>query len=143
MAVQSKAAPKSKSVVTKATMKNARAARSRPAVQHFSCLGMDRIPTNEDMWQCIIEDPTVLDEVKALWDAHGHVRDLTFVDVFAGWAGLATEFVAQGFPAKAFDRQKVIQHDFTSAKGLAVAIFLALRVNITALNSHGVQSHHI
>ena len=76
-----------------------------------------------------------------LWDSHlvrcekektekkeTEVRDLTFLDVFAGWAGLAHAFAALGYKSRAFDRQKIEAQDFCTPSGFARLIFFALRV---------------
>ena len=46
------------------------------------------IPFMEDLWESLL-DEDILKEVRRLWEKHGKVRDLTMVDLFAGWAGLA------------------------------------------------------
>jgi len=102
-----------------------------PPVKHWDaddCKLTELIPANEDLWQILIEDPEILTEIKRLWDEHGHSRDLTFLDVFAGWAGLARSFKAIGFSAKAFDRHMNMSHDFCTRIGYAHLIFFALRV---------------
>ena len=92
----------------------------------------------EDLWQKIFP-PDIVAEAMELWRAHGFKRDLALVDLFAGWAGISKGFQKRGFKARAFDRVAYPEQDFVTKKGLAIALFLLLRVKPEGVMTAGPQ----
>jgi hypothetical protein len=102
--------------------------------------GTTRPKEGKEFWLKVLEDDDdVREMVIKLWAKHNYERDLAVVDLFAGWAGIAYVFVALGFRARAFDRNKCSDQDFCTKAGYAVAIFFVLRLKEGGLLTAGPQ----
>ena len=61
------------------------------------------IQHDDELWRKILP-ADVISKVEQLLKAHGSVRDLSMVDLFAGWGGLCRAFRGAGFKSRAYDR---------------------------------------